>query len=125
VNGCCYGKPTSLPWAVVYSHAGSACGLQGIPLHPTQIYMLLWNLVVFAVVWQMRRRLKERGALFILYLWLYAIGDFVIRFFRVNEVFLWGLQQGQVISLAIFVGALSLFILKIRRTTSTEQSQEA
>jgi phosphatidylglycerol:prolipoprotein diacylglycerol transferase len=66
INGCCYGKPVSLPWAVIYTHPASECGLKGIPLHPTQIYFLLWNLVVFAVVWRMRRRIKPPGALFLL-----------------------------------------------------------
>lgn len=115
INGCCYGKPVSLPWAVVYTHPASACGLKGIPLHPTQIYFLLWNLVVLAVLWRMRGRIKPPGALFLLYLCLYAAGDFGLRFFRVNEPFLLGLPQGQIISLVILLVALPLFIIKMRQ----------
>jgi len=116
INGCCYGEPSSLPWAVVYAHPESACGIKGIPLHPTQIYFLLWNLVVFAVIWRMRKRIKPPGALFLLYLWLYAAGDFGLRFFRVNDIWLLGLYQGQVISLLILLAALPLFIIKMRRS---------
>jgi len=115
INGCCYGKPVSLPWAVIYTHPASACGLKGIPLHPTQIYFLLWNLVVFAVLWRMRGRIKPPGALFLLYLCLYAAGDFGLRFFRINDIFLLGLYQGQIISLVILLVVLPLFIIKMRK----------
>jgi len=129
INGCCYGKPTSSPWAVIYAHPGSACGLKGIPLYPTQIYFLLWNLVVFTVIWRMRKRIKPPGALFLLYLWLYAAGDFGLRFFRVNDIWLLGLYQGQVISLLILLVALPLFIIKMRRyqqeSLKTESTNEA
>ncbi len=122
INGCCYGKPTSLPWAVIYANQHSGCGFPGIPLHPTQIYFLLWNLVVFAVVWRLRGRLKQQGSLFLLYLCLYAAGDFSLRFFRVNEVFIFGLHQGQIISLAILAVVLPLFIRRMRRTAHEERS---
>lgn len=125
INGCCYGNPTSLPWAVIYTNYHSACGLLEEPLHPTQIYFLLWNLMVFAVVWRMRGRLKPQGSLFFLYLCLYAAGDFGLRFFRyVDQPFLLGLHQGQVISLAILVVVLPLFIIKLRRANQMEQSRE-
>ena len=123
INGCCYGKPSSLPWAVIYTHPASECGLKGIPLHPTQIYFLLWNLVVFAVIWLMRKRIKASGALFLLYLCFYAAGDFGLRFFRVNDVFLLGLYQGQVISLAILAVVLPLFIIKMRRSQLSRHSE--
>jgi len=114
INGCCYGTITSVPWAVVYTHSNSYAPL-GVPMHPTQIYFLLWNLVVFAVVWQLRGRLKPEGSLFLLYLCLYAVGDFGLRFFRVNDPFLFGLHEGQVISLAILLTALPLLVIKMRR----------
>ena len=115
INGCCYGKPVSLPWAVIYTHPASECGLKGIPLHPTQLYFVVWNLVVFAVLWKMRGRAKPPGALFLLYLCLYAAGDFGLRFFRVNEPFLFGLPQGQIISLVVLLVVLPLFIIKMRK----------
>jgi len=124
INGCCYGNPSSLPWAVIYTNPHSACGLLGEPLHPTQIYFLLWNLIVFAVVWRMRGRLKPQGSLFLLYLCLYAAGDFSLRFFRyVDQPFLFGLQQGQVISLAILVVVLPLFIIRMRRARQMGRNQ--
>jgi phosphatidylglycerol:prolipoprotein diacylglycerol transferase len=125
INGCCHGGPTSLPWGVVYTHPDSFCGLKGVSIHPAQVYFLLWNLVVFGVIWKLRKQPHPAGSLFLLYLCLYATGDFALRFFRVNEPFLLGLQQGQVISLAIVAVALPILIVKIRRASRTEQSPGA
>ncbi len=114
LNGCCWGSPTSLPWAVVYTHPDSFCGLKGIPLHPAQIYFVLWNLVVFAVVWCLRSRLKPPGSLFFVYLSLYCAGDFGLRFFRDDPPVLGVLGEGQIISLTILAIALPLLIIRMR-----------
>ena len=119
LNGCCYGKLSpfsSFPGAVIYTPRDSIPSQYwGVPLYPTQIYFLLWNLIVFAVVWKLRGRLKPQGSLFFLYLSLYTAGDFGLRFFRVNEPFFIGLQQGQLISLAILVIAVPWLIIRMRR----------
>jgi phosphatidylglycerol:prolipoprotein diacylglycerol transferase len=119
INGCCYGKPSpfsSFPGAVIYTPRDTIPSQYlGVPLYPAQIYLLVWNLIVFAVVWRFRGRLKPQGSLFFLYLCLYAVGDFGLRFFRVNEPFLLGLHQGQVISLAILVIAVPWLIIRIHK----------
>jgi len=83
INGCCFGWPSpfnSFPGAVIYTARDTIPrywhdlnlyqdGIT-VPLYPTQIYFLLWNLVVFAVIWRMRKRIKPQGALFLLYLCL-------------------------------------------------------
>ena len=125
INGCCHGKLSpfqSFPGAVLYTPRDTiAAQYWGVPLYPAQIYFLLWNLVVFAIVWQLRGRLKPQGSLFFLYLCLYAAGDFGLRFFRVNEPFLLGLHQGQVISLAILVIAVPWLIIRVRRFQRSNQ----
>lgn len=114
IQGCCYGLPASLPWSIVYTHPRSYAPL-GVPLHPAQAYFMLWNLVVFAVLWKLRGRLKPEGSLFLAYLVLYSVGDLGLRFLRQGEPFLFGLQQAQVIGLAILAVAVPLFILRVRR----------
>ncbi len=125
INGCCYGKLSpfqSFPGAVLYTPRDVIPSQYwGVPLYPAQIYFLLWNLIVFAIVWQLRDRLKPQGSLFFLYLCLYAAGDFGLRFFRVNEPFLMGLHQGQVISLAILVIAVPWLIIRMRRFQRSSQ----
>lgn len=114
INGCCYGIPASLPWAVVYTHPASYA-LLGVPVHPTQIYHLLWDLVAFAIIWQLRTRLKPQGSLFLSYLALYAAGDLGIRFVREGEPFLFGIQQAQLIGVVILLVAVPWLVVKMRR----------
>jgi phosphatidylglycerol:prolipoprotein diacylglycerol transferase len=113
IQGCCYGLPTSLPWAIVYTHPRSYAPL-GVALHPAQVYFLLWNLVVFAVLRRLRRRLKSEGSLFLVYLALYSAGDFGLRFLRQGDPFLFGLHQAQVIGLAILAVVVPLLVVRTR-----------
>lgn len=119
INGCCYGKPSpfhSFPGAVVYTARDTIPPQYwGVPLYPSQIYFLIWNLIVFAIIWRLRDRIKPQGSLFLLYLCLYAAGDFGLRFFRVNDPFLFGLHEGQIISLAILIVVIPLLIVRVRR----------
>lgn len=110
IQGCCHGIPTSLPWAVVYTHP-NCYGYVPLnkALHPTQAYFLLWNLVVFALLWWLRRQPRPEGSLCLIYLALYSVGDFGLRFFRQQEPFLFGLHQGQVIGLAILAATFCIF----------------
>ncbi len=114
MNGCCYGLPTSLPWGVVYTNPGSYCPLDEA-FQPTQIYHFIWNLIGFGILWSLRRRLKPQGSLFLLYLALFAAGDLAIRFVRVGEPFLFGLQQAQLIGIVILVVTVPWLIVRMLR----------
>jgi phosphatidylglycerol:prolipoprotein diacylglycerol transferase len=114
INGCCYGLPTSSPWGVIYTNPGSFCPLDE-QFQPTQIYHLIWNLIGFGILWSLRRRLKPQGSLFLLYLALYAAGDLSIRFLRVGEPFLFGLQQAQLIGIIILVVTVPWLIIRMWR----------
>jgi phosphatidylglycerol---prolipoprotein diacylglyceryl transferase len=71
LNGCCYGIPTSLPWAVTYENIRSSAPL-GIPLHPAQLYEAAGNLLIFAVLFGFReKRFLSKGAFFF-FLFLYS-----------------------------------------------------
>lgn len=107
IQGCCHGIPAEIPWAVVYVHPRSYAPL-GEPRHPAQAYFLLWNLAVFAALRPLRTRLNRPGCLFLTYLALYSVGDFALRFLRPAEPLLWGLQQAQLIGLALLALVLPL-----------------
>ncbi len=107
LNGCCYGKPTDLPWAIVYTNP-STHGPIGIPVHPTQIYEIIFNLMVFGILLLLRKRLKPEGSLFLIYLSLYSVWRFGIDFIRDGTPFLFGLHQAQVISIIVLVIAIPL-----------------
>jgi len=95
----------------------------GMAIHPTQVYFLLWNLTVFGVLWRLRGRLKPEGSLFLLYLSLYAIGDFGLRFFRAGTPFLFGFQEAQVIGLAALVVAVPWLVVRMHRASRWEQNR--
>jgi len=72
-GGCCYGRPTSLPWAV-WQH--------GALRHPTQIYLSLACFGILVILlWFERTGLPENG-LFTLQGFLYCLARFAIEFWR-------------------------------------------
>lgn len=119
INGCCYGTSTSLPWAVLYTHPDSIAYRDGVTWgsHPTQAYELLWDLVVFGLLWHLKGRLRPEGALFLVYLCAYSFGRMFISVLRVNDPFLFGLKQAQVISIVVLVVAVPLLIWLFKRPT--------
>lgn len=128
INGCCHGQPSPFqffPGAIIYTARDTIPQYWDnlylyqdsvtIPLYPTQIYHLLWNLIVFAVVWRLRGRFKPEGCLLFFCLCLFAAGDFGVRFLRTDEPILWGLRQAQVLDLSIIAVFLPWLIIRIRR----------
>ena len=108
INGCCYGEPTTLPWGFVYPHVGSGA------VHPTQLYELLGDLVIFALLfWVFRGHLRPSGSLLALYLALYSALTFTVRFWRGDtEQFLGPLQEGQLIAILVFIAAAIWLVVK-------------
>ena len=47
--GCCYGEPTTLPWAVTFTHPACLAPLDQ-PLHPTQAYSSLSLFAIFGLL---------------------------------------------------------------------------
>jgi len=51
-NGDAHGYPTDMPWGMIYapeSPAGQMFPDQ--PLHPTQLYEMVFNLIIFGILW--------------------------------------------------------------------------
>ena len=113
LNGCCYGETASLPWAIVYTNPYSH-GPIGIPVHPTQVYEILYNLIVFGILFKSRGRFKPDGSLFLVYLTLYSVWRLGIDFIRDGTPFLFGLHQAQVVSIIVLVITVPLLALKTR-----------
>ncbi|MFA4835561.1 MAG: prolipoprotein diacylglyceryl transferase [Dehalococcoidia bacterium] len=119
LNGCCYGTPTGLPWGFVWTNPDSDGYADtyraGVKVHPTQIYELLWDLVVFALIWSLRNRIKRPGVIYLIYISAYSIGRFTISFWRENHQGFLGLQQAQIVSLAVLAVALGLMVYIYRK----------
>jgi phosphatidylglycerol:prolipoprotein diacylglycerol transferase len=113
LNGCCYGKMTTLPWAIVYTNPNSH-GPIGIPVHPTQIYEIIYNLIVFGILFKLRGRFKPDGSLFLVYLILYSVWRLGIDFIRDGTPFLFSLHQAQVVSIIVLVITVPLLAVRTR-----------
>jgi len=112
--GCCYGKPTSVPWAVTFKDPASLAPL-GIDLHPTQIYESIGDLVIATVLWILLvRRPDSKGDIFWLYVLLYGILRFAIEFLRGDDrgPTVGGLFPSQIIALVAILVAGSVIIAK-------------
>ncbi len=84
--GCCYGKPTDMPWAVVFTNPLAAANVGtplGIPLHPTQIYEAGAALLILLLLLVTERRGRPfPGRTFWSYIFLYAVSRYAIEIYR-------------------------------------------
>jgi len=84
--GCCYGKPTGMPWAITFHDPAAAANVGtplGVPLHPAQLYESVAELLIlFLLVATERRGRAFAGRTFWLYMLLYGVSRFVIEFYR-------------------------------------------
>jgi phosphatidylglycerol:prolipoprotein diacylglycerol transferase len=86
LNGCCFGKPSTLPWAIKFPQeciAGQELG--SVHLHPTQIYSSLFGLVLFFFLKNRLSKPHKTGKIFALYLILSGGFRFGIDFIRYYE----------------------------------------
>jgi len=113
INGCCYGKASSLPWAVIYTHPDSYAPL-GIAVHPTQIYEIIFLLIVFGVLFWLRRRFQPEGSLFLIYLSLYSVWRLGLGFLRDGTDFLFGLHQAQVVGIVVLLIVIPILVIRTR-----------
>lgn len=81
----------------------------------TFFYESMWNLLVFAVLWLNRRRMKKRGDLFLWYLVLYACGRFLIEQLRTDSLYVLGLRASQMLSLLLCVAVAAVFMVRLYR----------
>jgi len=122
INGCCYGTTCDLPWGIVYTHPDSLAPL-GVATHPTTVYEIIYLLIMFGVVFWLRKRLKPDGSLFLAYLSLYSLWRFGIDFLRDGTSFLLGLHQAQVIAIVTLAIVIPLLALRTRWVRVGEESE--
>jgi phosphatidylglycerol:prolipoprotein diacylglycerol transferase len=121
--GCCYGVKTDVPWAITFTDEKSLAPLN-IPLHPTQIYLSLNALLIFAIlIWLLKRKSFD-GQVLWTYGVLYSIGRFIIEYFRGDDR---GYAVDDLFSTSQFIGlfflALSVFMWIFLRQRSARGPQ--
>ncbi len=104
LNGCCYGDPCDLPWAVKFPGMERA-------VHPTQLYEAVFNFALFLFLRGLYRRYRVQslspepgtslGRVTAAYFFLYAVARFLFESLRFHENLGWLLTWNQWISLGV------------------------
>ena len=119
MNGCCYGRPTDLPWAI---HFPADHETKGAGVHPTQVYDALLNLALYGVLAWLYRRKKFDGQVFAAYPMAYAVLRSVVELFRgdypVHYLGGWA-TPAHLVSMGIFAAGLILYSRLPRRRLAT------
>jgi phosphatidylglycerol:prolipoprotein diacylglycerol transferase len=117
LNGCCYGRTTSLPWGVqfpgnsstfgsmVEKHLVDASASCTPPLHPTQLYSSIDGFMIAAITaWYFGYR-RRNGEVLAVALIIYPVTRFCLELLRADEVGKFGttLTISQWISIVLFL----------------------
>ncbi|MFH0914615.1 MAG: prolipoprotein diacylglyceryl transferase family protein, partial [Chloroflexota bacterium] len=113
LNGCCYGAETSCPWGIVYTNPESYAPI-GVAVHPTQIYEILFLMLMLGVLLKLRGRFQPDSSLFLIYLGMYSLWRLGIGFLREGTPFLSNFQEAQVISLVVLAIVVPLLTYRTR-----------
>ena len=107
-----YGVPSSLPWAVSFPH-GLVPTMNRV--HPTMLYSTVWELCIFAVLWQIsdpKRGLHLRpGVLLGCYLIAMSTGRFLVEYLSLNPILSFGLKEAQIVSVALTLVGAGILVL--------------
>jgi phosphatidylglycerol:prolipoprotein diacylglycerol transferase len=131
--GCCWGKPTTLPWGVKFSELGHE--ITGVPidvhLHPTQLYESFSMLIGFFFLLWLHRNRRFSGQVILTYALLYSVVRFTIEFVRddprgdiLGLTTLTGLSTSQMISIIVAVVSLIVMIIRWRKAGVIAQSKK-
>ena len=116
--GCCYGRPTSVPWAITFTDPAAAANVGtplGIPLHPTQLYDAGAELLILVVLLATERKGRPfPGRTFWLYILLYGTSRLLIEVFRGDDRgMVLGVSTSQFVSLVAIPLAVAV-LLRLR-----------
>lgn len=94
LNGCCWGTECGLPWAVTFPRFSLAYQAQmqagdlsksaahSLPVHPTQLYMVVGLLAVSLLLKRALVRPRPAGVVFFGYIFLYGLLRFLVELVR-------------------------------------------
>ncbi|PLC52355.1 prolipoprotein diacylglyceryl transferase [Pollutimonas nitritireducens] len=117
INGELWGRPTTLPWGMVFPHTGD-----GIARHPSQLYeMGLEGFALFALVWLFARKKRPVGQVSAVFLMGYGTFRFLAEFTREPDNYLGllagGLSMGQLLSLPMVLAGAIIFAWSVKKSS--------
>ncbi|MFZ1666293.1 MAG: prolipoprotein diacylglyceryl transferase family protein, partial [Flavobacteriales bacterium] len=90
-------------------------------VYPTPLYEVMMCLLLFAVLWWLRKRITLPGILFCVYLIFNGVERFLIEQIRVNNLFLGNWTQAELIALGlILLGVGGMLWLRKQHTNGTQ-----
>ncbi len=122
-NGCCYGKPTDLPWGVVYpEYSEPHLQFGGVPVHPSQIYESVGDAILFLLYLYLLKRYGQRrpGVVGAVALIFTPLVRFLVDFTRAYEpnAYILGLTFNQWIAVGLMLSGLLLLTYRLKATPS-------
>ena len=122
------GRVSDIPWAMVFP---PMMGLGPEPRHPSALYeFALEGVVLFAVLWWLSRRPRQRGLISGLFLVLYGTFRFGVEFVRLPDpqlgfiAFGW-LTMGQLLTLPMLIAGLALVVWSRRQPVDRAKAAAA
>lgn len=118
--GCCFGRPTEVPWAITFHNEYAAQNVGtplGVPLHPTQLYEAGAELLILILLIATERRGRPfAGRTFWAYMFLYGVSRFIIEFYRGDPRGTVGMfSTSQFLSLVIVPLSIIMLVVLARR----------
>jgi phosphatidylglycerol:prolipoprotein diacylglycerol transferase len=126
--GCCFGRPTTLPWGLTFHDPAAAANVGiplGIPLHPTQLYEAGAEALILTMLLGSERRGRAfPGRTFWSYMLLYGVSRFFIEFYRGDSrgVVFDTLSTSQFVSIILVPLAIVMLVLLSRRPELSPRS---
>lgn len=111
MNSEIYGEATTMPWGFIFVRDN-----QTMPMHPTQIYEMMYLLVTFALTWWLywkKEAYKKNGLILSVFLLIVFGTRFLLEFIKMNQqdfesnMFL---NMGQILSLPFIIWGIWLLI---------------
>jgi phosphatidylglycerol:prolipoprotein diacylglycerol transferase len=112
------GTPTGGDWGIVLdAEAAARVGsIAGVPLHPSFVYEIIFQLAAFLVLWLwLRHRDIAAGETLTLYIAAYCIFRFFVEFVRGNEIAWLSLTRPQLFLLLTIPILLARIVWMVRR----------
>jgi phosphatidylglycerol:prolipoprotein diacylglycerol transferase len=117
INGELWGRPSTLPWAMVFPSSGD-----GVARHPSQLYQMgLEGILLFVALWWFSNKPRPTGQVSAAFLIGYSTFRFAAEFTREPDSFLGllagGMSMGQWLSLPMFIAGVALLRFTARRSS--------
>ena len=122
LDGKWYGHETSLPWGVNFE---SPAIKYTVPIHPTQIYMMLYSGIIaaLAITFKDHKFFEKNGKSAILAIALFSLAQSLQEFLRGDDItMIFSVRLPQIIAALVFIISLTFFFIYYKKNTVKKRS---